>query len=365
MYTYVFGVGLTAALPLLFTVVVGASLGVSHLTKNHYFTVYSQIICIIYLTAFIQWSIGGVFASGFVLAWSFLGPVVALIFFSLRGALVWFGLCLVNLAITVIFDETFAQFALDSSTRTRVVFFVMNLAGSSFIVFLFAGHFVRSAAVERRRAANLLLNILPKSIATRLKADPGTIADHYECASVMFADMVGSTPLFAGLSPADTVEWLNEAFTLFDRLIEKHGVEKIRTIGDNYMVAAGVPTERSDHAHVLTQLALDMAECVETLTPRNGKRMRFRFGIHSGPLVAGVIGETKFQYDLWGDTVNIASRMESHGEVGRVHVSAVTHAIIQDAFECSCRGTVPIKGRGEMETWWVEGPRPAAPGPGD
>jgi class 3 adenylate cyclase len=190
-----------------------------------------------------------------------------------------------------------------------------------------------------------------------LKAREGTIADNCDSASVLFADMVGSTQLFGKMSARDAVAWLNEAFTMFDRLIERHGLEKIRTIGDNYMVAAGVPTARADHANALTRLALDMVEGLETLPARDGQRLRFRFGIHSGPLIAGVIGETKFQYDLWGDTVNTAARMESHGEVGRVHISAATETLIRDEFDCERRGTLEVKGKGAMETWWVRRPK--------
>ncbi len=355
MYAFVFGWGLTTFLPLAFVVVVGASLAISQRTKNHYYAVYAQIICIIYITTFIQWSIGGLFDSGFVLAWAFVGPIVALIVFPIRQSLIWFALYLLNVVITVAFDDAFASRGYEVAETIRTVFFFMNVSFSSLVVFLFAGYFVVSAAAERKRANALLLNILPKEIAPRLKAGHQTIADHYDSASVMFADMVGSTPLFADMKPAEAVDWLNEVFSMFDRLVEQHGLEKIRTIGDNYMVAAGVPTTRPDHASAIVALALDMIEGLGRLAPRNGKRLAFRFGINSGPLVAGVIGERKFQYDLWGDTVNIASRMESEGEVGKVHISASTHALIRDAFECVCRGMRPIKGKGEMETWFVTG----------
>jgi len=359
MYALVFGWGLTTFLPFVFVVAVGASLLVSHRTKNHNIAVYAQVICIIYITTFIQWSIGGVFDSGVVLAWAFCGPIVALIFFPPRKSLIWFGLYVLNVVITVLFDDFFASRGQVVAAGTRTTFFLMNLSFSSLVVFLFARHFVVSASVERKRADALLLNILPKEIVPRLKSGEGTIADHYDSASVLFADMVGSTPLFAGMAPAQAVDWLNEVFSLFDRLTLKHGLERIRTIGDNYMVAAGVPVRRPDHAQAIVALALDMSRELEKLAPRHGKRMAFRFGINSGPMVAGVIGEMKFQYDLWGDAVNTASRMESDGEVGKVHVSGVTHALIQDQFECVSRGLRTIKGKGEMETWFVLGPKTA------
>ena len=357
MYLLVFGWGLIAFLPFAFVVIVGSALVVSHLSRDHVWVVYTQIICIIYVTSFIQWSIGGVFDSGFVMAWAFCGPIVALIFFPLRRSLVWFGLYLVNVAITVLFDDFFARHGHVVPDATRIVFFIMNLSVSSLVVFLFASHFVASATAERRRADGLLLNILPAEIAPRLKAGERTIADHYDSASVLFCDMVGSTPLFAGMTASDAVDWLNEVFSMFDRLVERHGLEKIRTIGDNYMVAAGAPRRRPDHAQACVRLALDMIDGLARLPPRNGQRMAFRFGVHSGPLIAGVIGERKFQYDLWGDTVNTASRMESQGEVGRVHVSDATRVLIENEFECESRGEMEIKGKGSMRTWFVIGPR--------
>jgi len=355
MYALVFGWSFTTFLPLFFTVIVGAALVVSHITKNHYYAVYAQITCIIYITTLIQWSIGGVFDSGFVMAWAFCGPIAALIFFSPRKSLVWFALYLLNVVITVIFNGFFASKGYDVSNSTRLIFFIMNLGISSLVVFLFASYFVSIATTERRRADTLLFNILPKEIASRLKAGEGTIADPIEMASVLFIDMVGSTPLFAEMAPEDAVNWLNDIFSMFDRLVEKHGLEKIQTVGDGYMVAAGVPLQMPKHAQACAALALDMIDSLEHQTPRNGKRMAFRFGIHSGPLVAGVIGEQRYQYNLFGDTVNIASRMESHGAAGKVQVSETTYELIKDEFECLSRGAQLIKGKGEMQTWFIIG----------
>jgi adenylate cyclase len=353
MYYLVFGWSLTTILPILFTILVSTSLVVAHVTKNHYYAVYAQIICIIYITTLIQWSIGGVFNSGFVMAWAFCGPIVALIFFSPRRSFIWFGLYILNVAITVVFNDYFMSTGYDLVNSTRLIFFIMNVGVSSLVIFLFASYFVSTATTERRRADALLFNMLPREIAFRLKSGEGTIADPIDFASVLFVDMVESTLLFADLPPAVVVDWLNEIFSMFDRLVKKHGLEKIQTIGDGYMVAAGVPTPIPNHAQACTELALDMIDSLNLQTPRNGKRMAFRFGIHSGSLVAGVIGEQKYQYTLFGDTVNTASRMESHGEAGKVHVSEVTHALIQDEFKCISRNTQSIKGKGEMQTWFV------------
>ncbi len=178
---------------------------------------------------------------------------------------------------------------------------------------------------------------------------------------MLFADIVGSTLLFSQLDPAEAVEWLNEIFTMFDQLVEKYGLEKIRTIGDSYMVAAGVPAPRADHAQAMALFALELVRRLEEVPPRHGQRLSFRIGINSGPLVAGVIGRSKFQYDLWGDTVNVASRMESHGLAGKIHITGATYELLKDDFECVRRGEVQIKGKGNMETWFVVGPKDRPP----
>ena len=207
---------------------------------------------------------------------------------------------------------------------------------------------------ERRKVADALLrNILPEVIADRLKYSPGrVVADQHTDASILFADIVSFTPLSAGLAPIELVELLNSVFSYFDTLAGKYGVEKIKTIGDCYMVAAGVPTPRVNHAEALTRLALEMRDHVCT-HDFCGKRLSIRIGINSGPVVAGVIGHRKFAYDLWGDAVNTASRMESHGQPNVIQVTRSTFELIKDTFACESRGCIEVKGKGTMEIWHV------------
>lgn len=210
---------------------------------------------------------------------------------------------------------------------------------------------------ERAESERLLLNILPKPIAQRLKEEPGVIAERFDHVSVLFADIVGFTPLSQELSAEAMVEWLNGVYSAFDAFVIDRGVEKIRTIGDNYMVASGVPFPREDHALAITDLALDMIGFIETMQPAGKHKPTFRIGINSGSAVGGVIGTHKFQYDIWGDSVNTAARMESHGQPGRIHISDETHALIKDEFECESHGVIPVKGKGDMQTWFVLGRR--------
>ncbi len=211
---------------------------------------------------------------------------------------------------------------------------------------------------ERRKAADaLLLNILPGVIADRLKYSPArVIAEQHAEASILFADIVSFTPLSAGLTPAELVELLNAVFSYFDTLTDKYGLEKIKTIGDCYMVAAGVPTARADHAQVLTRMALEMREHVCT-HEFAGKHLSLRIGINSGAVVAGVIGYRKFAYDLWGDTVNTASRMESHGQANVIQITENTYERIKEGFVCEPQGCISVKGKGPMNVWHVAGAR--------
>ena len=199
-----------------------------------------------------------------------------------------------------------------------------------------------------------MLNILPKEISEALKAGPRTIAAHYDAASILFADVVSFTPMAATMTPLNLVDLLNEVFQCFDDLVEHYGLEKIKTIGDCYMVAAGVPRAWPDHAKVLVELALDIREAIEARR-FGGRQLAFRIGINSGPVVAGVIGRKKFIYDLWGEAVNLASRMETQGQPGAIQITRNTFELIKDAFDCEPKGTVLVKGLDRMEVWHVIG----------
>ena len=196
----------------------------------------------------------------------------------------------------------------------------------------------------------LLLNILPKEISEALKTEPRAIAAHYDEASILFADIVGFTPMAATMLPLTLVDLLNEVFECFDDLVDKYELEKIKTIGDCYMVAAGVPRPRVDHAAALVNFALDMQAQIATRT-FGGRKLAFRIGINSGPVVAGVIGRSKYIYDLWGDTVNLASRMESGGVPDGIQVTRPVYERLKDEFVFEPRGFVEVKGKGEVEAW--------------
>ncbi|HEY9633133.1 MAG TPA: adenylate/guanylate cyclase domain-containing protein [Coleofasciculaceae cyanobacterium] len=210
---------------------------------------------------------------------------------------------------------------------------------------------------ERQRTEKLLLNILPGPIAERLKQERHTIADQFSEATVLFADVVGFTQLSARITAAELVVLLNQLFSMFDQLAEKHEAEKIKTIGDAYMAVAGLPTPRSDHAEAMANLALDMQKAVAQFNAEYNQSFSIRIGINTGPVVAGVIGLKRFIYDLWGDTVNIASRMESHGLAGGIQVPEVIYQCLKDQYLFEKRGVIEVKGKGEMTTYLLIGKR--------
>ncbi|TVQ51337.1 MAG: PAS domain S-box protein [Spirulina sp. DLM2.Bin59] len=209
--------------------------------------------------------------------------------------------------------------------------------------------------IERERAEKLLLNVLPKAIAEQLKQKPGSLAEQFEDVTVLFADIVGFTPLSAQMEAIELVEFLNEIFSMFDQLTERFNLEKIKTIGDAYMVVGGLPSPCPNHTAAIAAMALAMQQATDQLVRSTGKPLQIRIGIHSGSVVAGVIGIKKFIYDLWGDAVNVASRMESLGEPGKIQVTERVYQRLSDRFTFTPRGTVTVKGKGEMRTYWLTG----------
>ncbi|WP_353932046.1 adenylate/guanylate cyclase domain-containing protein [Okeanomitos corallinicola TIOX110] len=209
--------------------------------------------------------------------------------------------------------------------------------------------------IAQQQSEKLLLNILPQVIADQLKLQPTTIADSFLEVTVLFADIVGFTELSSHTPPSQLVELLNEIFCLFDELAELHGVEKIKTIGDAYMAVAGLPKHRSDHATAIADMALDMQQSIAKFNQEQNQSFRIRIGISTGPVVAGVIGLKKFAYDLWGDTVNTASRMESHGIPGCIQVSENCYHLLKEKYILETRGLIKIKGKGEMITYLLQG----------
>lgn len=239
-------------------------------------------------------------------------------------------------------------------TAVNIGLFVYIMGFSYYIYTIFLRSETRLEE-EKIKSENLLLNILPEKIAHRLKSSPGTIADGFEYVTVLFSDIVGFTTISERVPPEDLVRLLNEVFSSFDDLVDKYGLEKVKTIGDSYMVAAGIPTFREDHAEAAADFAVEIMKKLGDFVDDEGNCLRMRIGIHTGSMVAGVIGKKKFVYDLWGDSVNTAARMESHGIPGEIQVTHTTYELLRDKFVFEERGPIRIKGKGEMRTYLLKG----------
>jgi class 3 adenylate cyclase len=266
----------------------------------------------------------------------------------------------------VIAPLAYALSPLSQDTRTPLTLLGDAMSNAAmFAAVLVLGEAVRSRQAldrehrlllaEQERSERLLLNVLPAPIAERLKAGEGVIADAFPEVTVLFADLVDFTRRSRRIGPAQVVQALNELFSVFDQLARQRGLEKIKTIGDAYMVAGGLPDPRPDHVEAVAEMALAMRDAVARRSDPSGRPLAVRIGIDTGPVVAGVIGTSKFSYDLWGDTVNTASRMESDGVAGCIQVTARTWKRLRDGYRFERRGSIQVKGKGEMVTYFLVG----------
>lgn len=358
-----FGVGylalrepLASAFPLGYAVL--TPVDVAALAVHRRFSLFrdAQLAQMLVLPLGLHLALGGFVPSSGVILWSLVGPLQAVAYGDLRVAYRYFAAFIGVLVVGLLFEHalrTEATFA----APVLPAFFLLNLAGVSSVGFFVVTVFVRRLATERARSERLLLNVLPREIAARLRRGSGRIADAYTDATIIFADVVNSTPLSLELSPAELVALFDAYVTAFDRLALECGVEKIRTIGDNWMGVAGVPRPRADHAERAARFALAVLRHVRERRAEVSRCLDFRIGLDSGPVVGGVVGTSKFVFDIWGDPVNTASRMESTGIPGRIQIGPATYALIRDRFVCEARGRIAVKGKGEMETYFLVGER--------
>lgn len=352
---------LAALIPWTYTVGVSLSLAYFAVTKRYERFRFSQLLLIVLLPFLLQLALGGFVNASAVIIWSLLAPLGALAMEGRRQAVPWFIAYVVLIFLAALIQPSLI---VDNNLPSWVIagFFIANIVAASGVSFFALQYFVGQKDValtlldqERAKSDRLLLNILPEEIARQLKEKDQVIATRHDEVTVLFADVVGFTGLTERLEPDEMVSVLNDVFSYFDSLVEEHSLEKIRTMGDAYMVAAGVPTARPDHARRMARMALAMFEYRPGVVMSTAVDFQFRIGISSGPVVAGVIGRSKFVYDIWGDTVNTASRMEEHGVPGKIQLSAATRRLLDGEFVLESRGLVDVKGMGPMETWFLVG----------
>jgi adenylate cyclase len=339
----------------------GSALSLVFFARNRSFRFLrtAQLVLILAAPALGLIMIGGLDESSSVILWSLLAPLGAVAFDRPGRAWPWFAAFVATMLLSIVLAEVVRPEGADLPSAFVGTFRILNIVVVSLVAMVLLVTFARERDTAQARVESLLLNVLPAEIAQRLQSDSHSIADHFDDASILFADVVDFTPLAGQLDAREVVGVLDRLFTSFDELVDRHEVEKIKTIGDCYMVAAGVPRERPDHAQALAGLALEMGACAQSCLPEGAEHdLRLRIGISSGPVVAGVIGRRRFLYDLWGDTVNMASRMESHGSADAIQITRSTWELLRDDFVTEPLGLVDVKGKGPVETWRLVGRRP-------
>lgn len=371
------GPQLSSNLPFAFQMLLAINLAVYIKWGNFNFFRLSQLSLFLFFPFVVQWSIGNFITASGITIWGLLAPVGAILFFGVREAFAWFIAYLFLLLMSGFFDYHLASLEMQTKSlvpiRTAVVFFALNFAAVSTIVFLL----LRFATIEKQRAQErlsdahrllqieqerserLLLNILPGTVAERLKSSNQTIADGFADVTVMFADIVNFTHVAEGMAPTQVFAMLNRIFSSFDELAEKYGLEKIKTIGDAYMVAGGLNDGEVDYSDAIADMALAMRDLLRRDFSVNEAHLEVRIGIGTGPVVAGVVGKKKFIYDLWGDTVNIASRITSEGVPGMIQVDTTTWRRLKDRFDFYEPQTIYLKGKGDTEVHRLVGRRQA------
>ena len=356
------GLWTSAAIPAAYQVASAISLYVFARYRRYIVFRESQLLMSLLLPFALQWSLGGFETGSAVCLWGVTSPLGALLFAGARQSVAWFAAFVALVGVSAGLDPILADGAPDVPQGVVVTFFALNILGVSMTAYALLQYFVQererahaALAREQERSERLLLNVLPEPVAARLKEHEGTIADDYPEVTVLFADLVGFTPLAERLPASEVVSLLDRIFARWDALAKERGVEKIKTIGDAYMVAAGIPLEREDHAEAIADMALAMGSELARCSTEAGVALDVRIGIDSGPVVAGVIGQSKFSYDLWGDAVNTASRMESHAEPGTIQVTERAYERLRPSFELEPRGTIEVKGKGPMRSFVLTG----------
>jgi adenylate cyclase len=371
------GPQLSSNLPFAFQILLATNLAIYLRWGNFDFFRLSQLSLFLFFPFVVQWSIGNFISASGITIWGLLAPVGAILFMGTREAFAWFAAYLFLLAMSGFFDFHLASAEMQTKQqipiKTAVVFFALNFAAVSTIVFLLLRFATvekqkaqerlneahRMLQIEQERSERLLLNILPGAVAERLKNSNQTIADGFADVTVMFADIVNFTHVAEGMAPTQVFAMLNRIFSSFDELAEQFGMEKIKTIGDAYMVAGGLNDGEKDYSDAIADMALSMRELLQRDFTVNDSHLEVRIGIGTGPVVAGVVGKKKFIYDLWGDTVNIASRITSEGVPGMIQVDTTTWRRLKDRFDFHEPQTIYLKGKGETEVHRLIGRRQA------
>ena len=366
--------------PYLFQLALAGNVVLYIVSRNFNFFRITQLALFLFAPFVMQWSIGNFITASGLILWGLLAPFGAILFFGVRESLAWFVAWVLFTALSGFFDYTLADAAtkpvLQVPLRTSMVFFALNFIAVATMIYVLLRFSIQEKRktqarleeahhqlqIEQDRSERLLLNILPAPVALRLKNSEQTIADGFADATVMFADIVNFTHVAANMTPSQVFAMLNGIFSAFDDLAEEYGLEKIKTIGDAYMVAGGINMSHADYPAAIADLALAMRELLLRNFAVNTAQLEMRMGIGTGPVVAGVVGKKKFIYDLWGDTVNLASRLTSEGAPGMIQCDTATYRRLADYFDFAAPQTLYLKGKGNMTVYRLIGRKPVGDG---
>lgn len=352
-----FGEKTASLIPLLYSLVSLASIGFFGLSRKFGIFRFSQILLILLLPFILMLSLGGFVSGSIVILWSLISPLGAMLFDKQSNAPGWL-LAFVSLVFMSYILQPWLKTENNLSPGQINLFFVINIIAVGSLIFLMVYYFVGKKNFFQARSEALLLNILPKEIAEELKTNGSAEAKYFDNVTVMFTDFKNFTRITEKLSPAELVAEIDSIFKAFDKVISKHNIEKIKTIGDAYMCAGGLPVANTSHAFDVVNAAIDIRQFMlhhfQQRKAEGKESFEIRIGIHSGPVVAGIVGDKKFAYDIWGDTVNVASRMESSGEPGKINISGTTYELVKENFTCVHRGKIEAKNKGEIDMYFVE-----------
>jgi class 3 adenylate cyclase len=363
--------------PLVFELLLVGNLLLYILTRNFEFFRVTQLALFLFGPFAMQWGMGTFIDSSGIVLWGLLAPIGAMLCFGVRESIAWFFAWVVMTIMSGVFDfylapPTKATMVFAVPIRTAVVFFALNFVAVATIIYLLLRYSIqekqkiqarlqeahRLLEAEQERSERLLLNILPSPVAERLKADEQPIADGFGDVTVMFADIVDFTRIAAHMTPNEVFSMLNQVFSAFDELAERHGLERIKTIGDAYMVAGGLNQDHPRYSEAMADMAVAMRELLEREFSEDPARLQVRIGIGTGPVVAGVVGKKKFIYDVWGDTVNIASRITAEGGPGMIQCDRTTWERLNGKFEFLAPQTHHLKGKGDVTIYRLLGRKP-------
>ena len=355
MYIF-FGESLAAIIPLSYSIFSLASIVYFRYSLKFQPFRFSQLLLILLLPFALMLALGGMVNGSAVILWSLISPLGAMLFDKQSNAPRWL-FAFISLVVAGFILQPWLRIQNNLTTGEIQMFFVINLIGVGSLIFMMVYYFVGKKNFFQARSEALLLNILPEIIAEELKAKGTVEAKLFNEVTVMFTDFKDFTQITEKLTPAELVSEIDILFKEFDNIISKHNIEKIKTIGDSYMCAGGLPVANKTHAINVVSAAMDIQQFTQQhITKRKieGKELfEIRIGAHTGPVVAGIVGDKKFAYDIWGDTVNVASRMESSGEVGKINISGPTYELVKDKFNCVHRGKIQAKNKGEIDMYFV------------